>query len=39
MAVCTSAEVVATCVAQIGALNTAETLSYGYTIQAQSENN
>ena len=33
--VCTSAEVIANCVAQIGALNTAEPLSDGYTVQAQ----
>ena len=33
--VCTSAEVIANCIAQIGALNTAEPLSDGYTVQAQ----
>ena len=34
----TSAEVIANCVAQMGALNTAEPLSDGYTVQAQSAN-
>ena len=38
MVVCTSAEVVANCIAQIGALNTIEPLSDGYTVQAQSTN-
>ena len=33
-----SAKVVANCVAQMGALNTAESLSDGDTIQAQSAN-
>ena len=37
MVVCTSAEVV-NCVAQIGALNSVEPLSDGYTVQAQSAN-
>ena len=38
VAVCKSAEVVATYVAQMGALNTTEPLSDGYTVQAQSAN-
>ena len=37
-AVCTSAEVIANFVAQMGALNTAEPLSDGHTVQAQSLN-
>ena len=36
--VCTSAEVAANCIAQMGALNMAEPLSDGYTGQAQSAN-
>ena len=35
--VCTSAEVT-NCIAQMGALNTAEPLSDGYTVQVQSAN-
>ena len=38
VAVCKSAEVVATYVAQMGALNTTKLLSDGYTVQAQSAN-
>ena len=34
----TSAEAAANCVAQMGALNAAEPLSDGYTVQAQSVN-
>ena len=34
--VCTSAEVISNCGAQMGALNTAEPLSDGCTVQAQS---
>ena len=33
---CTSTEVIANCVAQMGALNTTEPLSDGYTVQVQS---
>ena len=36
--VSTSAEVTSNCVAQMGALNTAEPLSDDYTVQAQSAN-
>ena len=36
--VCTSGEVIANCVAQMGALNTAEPLSDSYTVQAQLAN-
>ena len=36
--VCTSAKVVATSVAQMGALNMAGPLSNGYTVQVQSAN-
>ena len=32
---CTSTEAIANCVAQMGALNTAETLSDGYTVRSQ----
>ena len=38
MVVCTSIEATVNCVAQMGALNTAEPLSDGYTVQAQSAN-
>ena len=37
-AVCTNTEVTGNCVAQMGALNTAEPLSGGYTVQVQSVN-
>ena len=36
--VCTSAEVIANCAAQMGALNTAEPLTDGYTVPAHSVN-
>ena len=38
MVVCTSAEVVTNCVAQMEALNTTEPLSDGYNVQAQLAN-
>ena len=36
--VCTSAEAIGNCVAQMGALNKTDPLSDGYAVQAQSAN-